>query len=267
MITQGTEPATKRPIRVLTADDQTIVRGGIAALLDEAETIEVVGQACNGQEAIAQVQALDPDVTLMDLMMPVMDGIEAIRRIGALQARTRVLVLTSFADDEKVFPALRAGALGYLLEESDLADLIRAIEHVNRGEPWLHPSIAMQVIQQVRRPAQDTPPPNILTTREVDVVCLLAKGLRNREIAEQLGTTEDTIKSHVSSILAKLHLNNRVQAALYALTEGLTSLAEATEPDRTETATSGALPSPMVRSATSSTAGCDRGSPGDPSLV
>ena len=202
-------------------DDHGIVRKGIRALLAEVETITVVGEASNGQEAVAQAQALHPDVILMDLAMPIMDGIEAIRQITARQAGARILVLTSFTGDDKVFPAIKAGALGYLLKDSEPADLIRAIEQVSRGEPSLHPSIAIQVLKELRRPAQQTRPPNALTAREVEVLRLVAKGLSNREIAAQLTTTEATIKTHVSSVLSKLHLANRVQAALYALQEGV----------------------------------------------
>jgi two-component system, NarL family, response regulator LiaR len=215
----GAGPA-KAPIRVLIADDQAIVRKGIRALLAEVETIAVVGEASNGQDAVAQAQALNPDVTLMDLAMPKMDGIEAIRQITARQAGARILVLTSFTTDDKVFPAIKAGALGYLLKDSEPADLIRAIEQVSRGEPSLHPSIAAQVLRELRRPLQKTPLPNALTAREVEVLRLVAKGLSNREIAAQLTTTEATTKTHVSAILSKLHLANRVQAALYALQEG-----------------------------------------------
>jgi len=206
---------------VTIVDDHGIVRKGIRALLAEVETITVVGEASNGQEAVAQAQALHPDVILMDLAMPIMDGIEAIRQITARQAGARILVLTSFTGDDKVFPAIKAGALGYLLKDSEPADLIRAIEQVSRGEPSLHPSIAIQVLKELRRPAQQTRPPNALTAREVEVLRLVAKGLSNREIAAQLTTTEATIKTHVSSVLSKLHLANRVQAALYALQEGV----------------------------------------------
>jgi NarL family two-component system response regulator LiaR len=210
------------PIRVLIVDDQTIVRKGIRALLAQVANITVVGEAGNGQEAVTQAQALNPDVTLIDLAMPVMGGIEAIRQITARQAGARILVLTSFTTDDKVFPAIKAGALGYLLKDSEPADLIRAIEQVSRGEPSLHPSIALQVLQELRRPTQKTPPANALTTRETDVLRLVATGLSNREIAAQLTTTEATIKSHVSSLLSKLHLANRVQAALlYTLQEGV----------------------------------------------
>jgi len=206
---------------VLVVDDQAIVRKGIRALLAEVETIAVVGEAANGAEAVAQAQALEPDVTLIDLVMPVMDGLEAIRQITARQPGARILVLTSFAGDDKVFPAIKAGALGYLLKDSEPAELIHALEQVSRGEPSLHPSIAAKVLQELRRPAQQTRPPNALTAREVEVLRLVAKGLSNREIAAQLTTTEATIKTHVSSILSKLHLANRVQAALYALQEGV----------------------------------------------
>jgi two-component system, NarL family, response regulator LiaR len=223
-------PAKAR-IRVLIADDQSIVRKGIRALLAEVETITVVGEASNGQEAVVQVQVLNPDVTLMDLAMPKMDGIEAIRQITARQPGARILVLTSFTTDDKVFPAIKAGALGYLLKDSEPADLLRAIEQVSRGEPSLHPSIAVQVLRELRRPAQKTPPPNALTAREVDVLRLVAKGLSNREIAAQLTTTEATTKTHVSAILSKLHLANRVQAALYALQEG-GNLPETTPTDK-----------------------------------
>jgi NarL family two-component system response regulator LiaR len=223
MTGQGAAATAERPIRVLVVDDQTIVRKGIRALLAEVENITVVGEASNGQEAVAQAQALDPDVTLIDLAMPVMDGIEAIRQITARQAGARILVLTSFTSDDKVFPAIKAGALGYLLKDSEPADLIRAIEQVSRGEPSLHPSIALQVLKELRRPTQKTPPPNALTARETDVLRLVATGLSNREIAAQLTTTEATIKTHVSSLLSKLHLANRVQAALlYTLQEGAT---------------------------------------------
>jgi len=219
---QGIAATAKTPIRVLVVDDQAIVRKGIRALLEEVEAIAVVGEASNGKEAVAQALALHPDVTLMDLAMPEMDGLEAIRQITARQAGARILVLTSFVSDDKVFPAIKAGALGYLLKDSEPADLIHAIKQVNRGEPSLHPSIALKVLQELRRPAEKTPPPNALTAREVEVLRLVAKGMSNREIATQLTTTEATIKTHVSSILSKLHLANRVQAALYAIAEGVT---------------------------------------------
>ena len=229
MIEPGPADAAKTPVRVLVVDDQAIVRKGIRALLAQVEGIDVVGEASNGQEAVDRAQALNPDVTLMDLAMPVMDGIEAIRQMTAQHAGARILVLTSFATDDKVFPAIKAGAMGYLLKDSEPADLIRAIDQVSRGEPSLHPSIAVQVLQELRRPAEDARPPNALTAREVEVLRLVARGLRNRDIADVLTTTEGTIKTHVSNILSKLQLANRVQATLYALQEGVSTLEDAPE--------------------------------------
>jgi len=211
-------------IRVLIADDQAIVRKGIRALLAQIETIDVVGEARDGREAIAQVKALNPDVILMDLVMPQMDGIEAIRQITARHEGARILVLTSFAGDDKVFPAIKAGALGYLLKDSEPADLLQAIQQVHRGEPSLEPSIARKVLQEMQRPSRRSPTPDPLTDRELEVLRLLARGLSNPEIAGQLTVTEATVRSHVSNILSKLHLANRVQATLYALQEGLVSL-------------------------------------------
>lgn len=219
----ATEPTdiANEPIRVLVVDDQGIVRKGIRALLAETSGIVVVGEADNGQQAVEQALVLKPDVTLMDLAMPVMDGIEAIRQITAQQTGARILVLTSFTTDDKVFPAIKAGALGYLLKDSEPSDLVRAIQQVSRGEASLHPRIALQVLQELRRPPQTEAPPDALTPREVDVLRLVAKGMTNREIGAELSTTEATIKTHVSSILSKLHLANRVQATLYALQEGV----------------------------------------------
>ena len=220
MTSQTPIAADQGPIRVLVVDDQAIVRKGICALLAEVEAIAVVGEASNGEEAVAQVLALVPDVVLMDLTMPVMDGIEAIRQITDHATEARILVLTSFTGDDKVFPAIKAGALGYLLKDSEPTDLLRAIEQISRGEPSLHPTIAIQVLQELRRPTRQTRPMDALTPREVEVLRLVAQGLSNRQISAQLTTTEATIKTHVSSILSKLHLANRVQAALYALQEG-----------------------------------------------
>ncbi len=211
-------------IRVLVVDDHAIVRKGIRALLAELEDIEVVGEASDGQEAMAQADALSPDVILMDLVMPGVDGIEATRQITKHEPSPRILVLTSFASDDKVFPAIKAGALGYLLKDSEPADLVQAIHQVHRGEPSLQPSIAQKVLKELRRPAALRPIPNPLTDREMEVLRLVAKGLSNPAIAERLVITEATVRTHVSNILSKLHLANRVQATLYALQEGITSL-------------------------------------------
>ena len=211
-------------IRVLIVDDHGIVRKGIRALLAEIDGIDVVGEASDGREAIAQAEALTPDVILMDLLMPGTDGIEATRQIAAGEAGPRILVLTSFASDDKVFPAIKAGALGYLLKDSEPADLVQAIQQVHRGEPSLQPSIAHRVLQELQRPSRHPPTPDPLTDREMEVLRLVAKGFSNPEVAEKLTVTEATVRTHVSNILSKLHLANRVQATLYALQEGITSL-------------------------------------------
>jgi NarL family two-component system response regulator LiaR len=173
---------------------------------------------------MAQADALRPDVILMDLVMPGVDGIEATRQIAAGEAGPPILVLTSFAGDDKVFPAIKAGALGYLLKDSEPEDLLRGIEQVHRGEPSLHPTIARKVLQEMQRPSEHPPTQDPLTDRELEVLRLVATGLTNREIAGRLMVTEATVRSHVSNVLGKLHLANRVQATLYALQEGLTAL-------------------------------------------
>jgi NarL family two-component system response regulator LiaR len=215
---------SKSPIRVLITDDHSIVRKGIRALLATESDIEVVGEAGDGAEAAAQAQALRPDVILMDLMMPKMDGIEATRQILAQQPGMRILVLTSFAADDKVFPAIKAGALGYLLKDSGPEELVQAIHQVHRGEPSLEPSIARKVLLELSQPPKTPLTAEPLTGREVDVLRLVAQGRSNREIAEELVITEMTVRTHVSNILGKLHLASRTQAALYALREGLASL-------------------------------------------
>jgi NarL family two-component system response regulator LiaR len=213
-------------IRVLVVDDHAIVRKGIRALLAEIADIEVVGEASDGQEAIDQADALSPDVILMDLVMPDVDGILATRRITADEAGPRILVLTSFAGDDKVFPAIKAGALGYLLKDSEPTDLVDSIRQVHRGEPSLQPSIAQKVLKELRHPSARPPTPDPLTDREMEVLRMVAKGLSNPEIAQRLVIAEATVRTHVSNILSKLHLANRVQATLYALQEGITSLDE-----------------------------------------
>ena len=211
-------------IRVLITDDHAIVRKGIGALLATEPAIEVVGEASDGEEAIAAAQSLHPDVILMDLVMPGMDGIDAIRHISASQPEARILVLTSFATDDKVFPAIKAGALGYLLKDSEPQALIGAIHQVYRGEPSLHPKIARMVLTELAAPSPGPPTEDPLTQREVDVLRLVARGLSNQEIAAELVISEATVRTHVSRILSKLHLASRTQAALYALREGLASL-------------------------------------------
>jgi two-component system, NarL family, response regulator LiaR len=212
------------PIRVFLAEDHAIVRKGIRALLATEADIEVVGEAANGREAVADVFRLRPDVTLMDLVLPELDGIEAIRRITAVWPDACILVLTSFATDDKVFPAVKAGARGYLLKDSGPEELVRAIRQVHRGEASLHPSIARKVLQELARGSDRPPTPDPLTAREVEVLRLVARGFGNQQIADELSLSEATARTHVSAILGKLHLASRTQAALYALREGLASL-------------------------------------------
>jgi NarL family two-component system response regulator LiaR len=212
------------PIQVLIVDDHAIVRKGTRALLAEVEGIDVAGEAADGQEAVEQARSLQPDVILMDLVMPGMDGIEAIRRIKENQPELRILALTSFAADDKIFPAIKAGALGYLLKVADPEDLVNAIRQVHRGEPSLHPSIARKVLQEISTPHPKVTSPDPLTDREVEVLRLVAQGLSNQEIANRLSIAEVTVRTHVSNILSKLHLANRVQATLYALREGFATL-------------------------------------------
>jgi NarL family two-component system response regulator LiaR len=213
-----------KPIRVFVADDHAVVRKGIEAMLEIVPDIDVVGEAENGRDAVFLVAELEPDVILMDLVMPGMDGIEAIRRIQERQPDVRILVLTTFAGEENIFPAIRAGALGYHLKDSRPDELVRAIRQVHRGESSLHPVIARQVLDELARPSERPPTPDPLTPREVEVLGLVARGLENREIAEKLIITEATVRTHVSNITGKLHVASRTQAALYALREGLASL-------------------------------------------
>ena len=210
-------------IKVILVDDHAIVRKGIQALLATESDIEVVGEASDGQEAIILAERIKHDVILMDLVMPGVNGVDAIRQIKANDSGARILVMTSFGTDDKVFPALKAGALGYLLKDSNPQELIEAIRQVQQGESWLHPAVARKVLNELMHttePANSQP----LTEREVEVLKLVAHGLSNRDIANQLVISEPTVRTHVSSLLAKLHLASRTQAALYALREGLTSL-------------------------------------------
>lgn len=213
-------------IRLVVVDDHTIVRRGTTALFSMIDNIEIVGEAGNGHEAIELVESVRPDVVLMDLVMPVMDGIEATRHITARFPQVRVLALTSFAADEKVFPAIKAGALGYLLKDADPHDLVRAVRKVYNGEPWLQPEIARKLLNELRTPAPVEKTAETLTAREVGVLRHVARGWTNEDIANELGVSEVTIRTHVSNILGKLHLENRVQATLYALKRGISSLDE-----------------------------------------
>lgn len=215
----------KEPIRVLLAEDHHVVRGGLRALLAHQDDITVIDEAVDGVEAVFKARDLRPDVILMDLMMPRKTGIEAIIEIKQIEPVARILVLTSYAEDEQVFAAIKAGALGYLLKETTPNELLQAIHDVHRGEASLHPSIARRLLREFNRPTPAPATDEPLTEREVEVIVLIAQGYSNQMIGDVLFISERTVRTHVSNILGKLHLANRTQAALYALKEGLAGLA------------------------------------------
>jgi two-component system, NarL family, response regulator LiaR len=212
------------PIRILIADDHAVVREGLKALIELKPDMTLVGEAADGVEAVAKALELQPDLILMDLVMPRKDGIEAIREIRRRDLPARILVLTSFAEDDKVFPAIKAGAMGYLLKDSSPQELIQAIREVYQGKASLHPSIAFKLIHELNQPPDLPLTVDPLTARELDVVRLVAQGCSNQDIAARLVVSERTVSTHVSNILSKLHVANRTQAALYALREGLVTL-------------------------------------------
>jgi NarL family two-component system response regulator LiaR len=229
-------PDPEVTIRVLIADDHAVVRQGLRTFLElqddvspsdpDALPIEVVGEAANGVEAIDLARRLQPDVVLLDLVMPHMDGIQAAPRIVEASPHSRVIILTSFGEEDKVLPAIRAGAQGYLLKDIAPEDLVQAVRAVYLGQVQLHPDVARRLMTAVA--AQDEPPGSraltsleALTERELEVLRLIAEGLNNRQIAAKLVISDKTVKTHVSSILSKLHLGDRTQAAIYALRHGL----------------------------------------------
>ncbi|MPZ94661.1 MAG: response regulator [Propionibacteriales bacterium] len=221
---------------VVIADDQGMVRAGFRSLLESEPDLEVVGEAVNGEEAVEVVRRLSPDVTLMDIRMPVLDGIAATRQLVAEQVPTRVLVLTTFDLDEYVFEALRAGASGFLLKDAPAEELAAAIRVVASGDSLLAPGVTRRVIDAfVRRPARQRPPHDErlarLTPRELEVLGLLARGLSNHTIASRLYVSEATTKTHVSNVLSKLGLRDRVQAVIFAYENGIVVVGE---PGRTE---------------------------------
>ncbi len=216
-------------IRILICDDHAVVREGLRALISTEPDMIIVGEATDGANAITAFRELRPDVALLDMVMPRMDGVETLKVILSEFPGARILILTSFSDDDMVFPAIKAGALGYLLKDSMPEELIRAIRSVNRGEASLHPSIARRLIQELTQPTSLPPTQEPLTEREMEVLRLVAKGYSNEEIGDSLVVSERTARGHVSSILSKLHLANRTQAALYALREGIADLDDRTE--------------------------------------
>jgi NarL family two-component system response regulator LiaR len=220
---QSEDYVTER-IRILIADDHAVVRHGLRALLATEPDLELVGEAADGVEAVAQTARLHPDVILMDMAMPRKTGLEAIYDIKRDDPQARILVLTSFAEDEQVFPAIKAGATGYLLKDTAPRELLQAIRDVYQGEVSLHPTIARKLVGELKRPPDLPPAEEQLTEREVQVLALVARGLANKEIADQLFIGERTVRTHISNILGKLHLANRTQAALYAQREGLVHL-------------------------------------------
>jgi len=219
-----------KKIRVLVVEDQAVVREGIVAILSFQPDIEVVGQAGDGLEAVQLAQATRPDVILLDLVMPRQDGLTTIPKLKEVMPEAHILVLTSFAEGERVFQAIKAGALGYLLKDATRDQLLQAIRDVAQGQGSLQPSIAMKMIQEIHQSASADWSPEPLTRREEETLRLIARGLTNQEIAAKLGVHERTVAKYVSSILDKLHLANRTQAALYAVREGLAEAQEAADP-------------------------------------
>lgn len=207
-------------ITILIVDDHTVVREGLQTLLAEEPDVAIAGQAANGLEAVEQARAAQPDVVLMDLVMPQMDGIEATRRVLEVSPASRVLVLTSFAEDEQVREAIRAGAIGYLLKDVLKPELLEAIRAAAEGRPALHPEAQRVLMRQTATP-QERPRHESLTARERDVLALIGRGMSNKEIGAALHLTEGTVKGYVSAILDKLDVADRTQAALYAARHGL----------------------------------------------
>ena len=211
-------------IRVLVVDDQAVIREGLVAILSFYPDIEVVGQGEDGLQAVALTKELKPNVILLDLVMPHQNGLKTIPQLLELSPKPNILVVTSFAEDELVFPAIKAGALGYLLKDFKRDSLVQSIRDVSRGQASLSPSIALKVIQEFNNPEEASLPQDALTSRELDTLKLIARGYSNQEIAKELYIQERTVAKYVSSILTKIHVENRTKAALYALREGISEL-------------------------------------------
>ena len=212
------------PIRVFIADDHPLVRDGMRALFHTDPAVSLVGEADNGETALAGIAATGPDVALIDLHMPRKGGVEVIGELRQRFPALRILVVTSFDDDEHVFSAIKAGAHGYLLKDTTPQELLRAVRAVYAGDMPVHPNIAARLIQELRKPPRRPLTEDPLTPREVEILRYVSQGLTNQEIADLLVVSERTVRTHVSHVLEKLHLANRTQAALYALREGISSL-------------------------------------------
>jgi NarL family two-component system response regulator LiaR len=221
MMNSTMQPET---IRILITDDHAVVREGLRTLIGTEPGMDVVGEAADGIEAVQQACELNPDVILLDMVMPRMGGLEAIQKIKSRCPEAHILVLTSFSDNETVFPAIKAGALGYLLKNTSPERLLNAIRDVHQGIPSISSDIANKLMRELHRTSNLPPTKEPLTEREMDVLKLVARGLTNQEIAQNLVIAEGTVRTHVSNILSKLHLANRTQAALYALREGYSPL-------------------------------------------
>ena len=213
-------------IRLLVVDDQTVVREGLAAILANYPEVEVVGQAADGIQALEIIKQAKPNVVLLDLVMPGLDGLATIPKIREIAPNARILVVTSFAESDRVYQAIKAGALGYILKDATREQLVQAIRDVAQGRASLQPSIAVKLIQEINHPSELQYTADPLTRRELETIRLIARGLSNQEIASELVVNERTIAKYVSSILDKLHLANRTQAALYALREGISELSD-----------------------------------------
>jgi NarL family two-component system response regulator LiaR len=210
------------PITVLIVDDHEVVRQGLQAYLDALPDIEVVGEVASGAAAVSKARECIPDVVLMDLVMEGVDGVEATRMVKNTSPRSQVVVLTSYHQDEHIFPALQAGAISYILKDIKMEELADAVRRAAKGEATLHPRVAARVIQEIHGARSQTVNPfTELTEREMDVLKLIANGLNNSQIAEQLVISENTVKGHVSNILSKLHLADRTQAAVFAWQKGI----------------------------------------------
>jgi NarL family two-component system response regulator LiaR len=211
-----------KAITVLLVDDHALVRQGVRFFLETQAEFVIVGEADSGRTAVKLVEEHIPDVVLMDLVMPEMDGVEATRQVKNISPRTQIVVLTSYHEDEYIFPALQAGAISYILKDVRMEELADAVRRAARNEVTLHPRVAARIIQELHgAKSEEINPFNELTNREMQVLKLIADGLSNNNIAEQLVITEHTVKGHVSNILSKLHLVDRTQAAVYAWKKGV----------------------------------------------